>query len=183
MYVVVWWRVAFLAPSIVLSSFKLYKCFGILIVLSEVSLPLRHLTLGLIFFPFHWHQRGFSRSLFLICASVLKDRLMVWSWRSRVVLRLHGFSVLHSLGLSHPCTNIGLSAGSKSLKDFKATFVSNPSLLVILCSERHSVFGKSSARCSGWVIIFKSGSSEKPKLLDSDFRLNLVHSSAASGWF
>ncbi|CAN7024811.1 unnamed protein product [Brassica oleracea var. botrytis] len=51
MYVVVWWRVAFLAPSIVLSSFKLYKCFGILIVLSEVSLPLRRLTLALIFFP------------------------------------------------------------------------------------------------------------------------------------
>ncbi|KAH0928510.1 hypothetical protein HID58_014237 [Brassica napus] len=51
------------------------------------------LTLGLIFFPLRWHRRGFSRSLFLICASVLEDRLMAWSWRSRVFLRLHGFSV------------------------------------------------------------------------------------------
>ncbi|CAN7057212.1 unnamed protein product [Brassica rapa subsp. trilocularis] len=106
---------------------------------------------------------------------------------------------LHLLGLSHPCTDIGLAAvlvavsfsvcaGFKSLKDSRAAFISNPSLLVFLRSERHRVqivFGQINARSAvfGCAIIFKSGSSGRPKLPGSDFRLNLVHSSAASGWF
>ncbi|CAN7101073.1 unnamed protein product, partial [Brassica rapa subsp. narinosa] len=93
------------------------------------------------------------------------------------------------LGLSHPCTDIGLAAVLvASLKDSRAAFVSNPSLLVFLRSGWHrvqAVFGQINARSAafGWAIIFKSGSSGKPKLPGSDSRLNLVHSSAASGWF
>ena len=85
-------------------------------------------------------------------------------WRGAGVVGLFsGYTVsrwLHSLGLSHPCTNIGVSAvlvavsfsvcvGFKSLKDSRAAFVSNPFLLVILRSERHSVqavFGQINAR-------------------------------------
>ncbi|KAF3604188.1 hypothetical protein F2Q69_00037216 [Brassica cretica] len=54
-------------------------------------------------------------------------------WRGDNVFRLFsGYTVSRSfVRISHPCF--------KSLKDSKAAFVSNPSLLVAQCSERHRV--------------------------------------------
>ncbi|KAL0656508.1 hypothetical protein Bca4012_077092 [Brassica carinata] len=55
-------------------------------------------------------------------------------------------------------------------------------LSLVVCSWGKRL-GSSRRAVFGWAIIFKSGSSGRPKLPGSDSRLNLVHSSAASGWF